>query len=184
MKSIISLTVFSIIAIFVWWTTTDKNDDDAMKLQTQSIRYIELYMDEFELTAMDKTGTPSYNLQGEHLEKYNNSDDTEIIKPVIHLLQAGKQWIISADFALINDKNETIQLKKNVVMQQQNSEPAVTIRTQTIMIHTSTQIAKTLAQVDITQGKSHLQSIGMIYNNITGELELSSSVNGYYLPYE
>ena len=69
-------------------------------------------------------------------------------------------------------------------MQQQNIEPAITIRTQSMLIHTRTQIAETRAQVDITQGKSQLTSTGMIYNNITSELELSSSVSGFYLPYD
>ena len=69
-------------------------------------------------------------------------------------------------------------------MQQKNIEPAVTIRTQNLLINTKTQIAQTSAMVDITQGKSHLNSTGMVFNNITSSLELSSKVNGYYLPHE
>ena len=100
------------------------------------------------------------------------------------MLESGKQWKVSADFALLNDKGNTIQLKENVVMQQQNIEPAVTIRTQSMLIHTITQVAETDAQVDITQGESKITSTGMIYNNITSKLELTSSVSGYYLPYD
>jgi LPS export ABC transporter protein LptC len=100
------------------------------------------------------------------------------------MLETGKQWTVTADFALLNDKNNTIQLKDNVVMQQQNIESAVTIRTQSMTIYTKTQIAQTDVLVDITQGNSQLRSTGMIYNNRTSELELTSEVNGYYLPYE
>jgi len=53
-----------------------------------------------------------------------------------------------------------------------------------MLIHTKTQIAQTRTQVKITQGKSQLTSTGMIYNNKTSELELSSNVSGFYLPYD
>ena len=184
MKQLISLIVFIAVAIFVWWSITANYDDDDLLQQEQSSRYVEIFMNDFEMTAMDENGAPAYILNGIHLERYNDSDDAKIELPVIQLLETGKQWIVSADFALINDKKYTILFSDDVIMQQQNIEPAITIRTQSMLIHTRTQIAETRAQVDITQGKSQLTSTGMIYNNMTGELELSSSVSGFYLPYD
>jgi len=183
MKRLISLIVFAAVAIIAWWTTTSYFSDEEQP-QTKSMKYIEIFMNEFVMTSMDEHGKPAYTIDGKRLERYNDSDDTRIELPVVHMLEAGKQWKISADFALLNDNKNTIQLKDNVVMQQQNIEPAVTIRTQSMLIHTKTQIAQTDAQVDITQGKSKITSTGMIYNNITSELDLTSSVSGYYLPYE
>lgn len=183
MKSLISLVVFVTVAIIAWWSTTRYfGDDDLPPAQSKS--YVEIFMNEFEMIAMNENGTPAYRLNGKHLERYNNSDDTRIDQPVIKMLETGNQWIVTADFALLNDKEDTIQLNDNVVMQQQNIEPAVTIRTQSMLFDTKTQIAQTNARVNITQGKSQLTSTGMTYNNITSELELKSSVNGHYLPYE
>lgn len=184
MKQLISLIIFIAVAIIVWWSITANYDDDDLLQQAQSSRYVEMFMNDFEMTAMDENGAPAYILNGKHLERYNDSDDTKIELPVIRLLETGKQWIVSADFAFINDKKNTILLSDDVIMQQQNIEPAITIRTQSMLIHTRTQIAETRAQVDITQGKSQLTSTGMIYNNMTSELELSSSVSGFYLPYD
>ena len=67
-------------------------------------------------------------------------------------------------------------------MQQQNADPPVTIRTSNLLIDTRTQVAKTRARVDISNGLSQIESDGMIYNNISSDLELSSNVNGYYVP--
>jgi len=184
MTRLISLIAFLIMTIIVWWSITNSYIEENEIQLAKSERYVEIFMNEFEMTAMDATGKSSYKLTGKHLERYNDSDNSIIEQPVFHILQADKQWVISADIALVNDHDETIQLKQNVVMQQKNFEPALTIRTQNMLIHTKTQIAQTKAQVDITQGNSHLKSIGMIYNNITSELELSSSVSGYYLPYD
>lgn len=184
MKSLISLAIFTVLAIFAWWSITEKYSDENRLHQAKTDRYVEIFMNEFDMTVMDDTGKPGYLLQGKKLEQYNNSSNIEIQYPVFHLAQPDRQWIVVADKAIVNEKNNTIRLHANVVMEQQNTEPAVTIRTQTLLIHTNTQIAETRAQVDITQGKSRLTSKGMIFNNITSKLELSSNVNGYYLPYE
>jgi lipopolysaccharide export system protein LptC len=210
MKRIITLIVFMAVAVIAWWSSTDKYGDMQQPQQVAGDRYIEVFMNSFELIAMDESGSPAYILNGEHLQKYNNTDDTEIQQPVLQLLQRNNQssnqsnnqgdaqesdgensdsqnngqWKISANSAIINDKNETIQLEKNVVMQQQNIEPAVTIHTQNLLIHTKTQIAQTDAQVEIMQGRSHFKSKGMVYNNISSQLELTSNVSGHYLSYD
>jgi len=183
MKRLISLVVFVAVAIIAWLSTSRYFEDGNLSPE-QSKRYVEIFMNEFEMIAMNESGVPAYRLNGTHLERYNDSDDTRIEQPVINMLEPDKQWTVTADFALLNDKKNTIQLNDNVVMQQQNIEPAVTIRTHSMLIYTKTQIAQTDVQVEITQGNSQLTSTGMIYNNKTSELELTSSVNGYYLPYE
>lgn len=184
MKRFISLGIFLLVAMVAWWTITDKYGDIAQLQQPKSKQFVEIFMNEFEMIAMNDTGSPDYILNGKHLQRYNNSTDTEIQRPVFHLLQKDKQWVISADSATLNDKNETIQLNNNVVMQQKNIKPAVTIRTKNLLINTKTQIAKTEDKVDITRGESHVNSMGMVFNNITSSLELSSKVNGYYLPHD
>jgi len=184
MKRYISLGLFLFLAIVVWWRITEQHADDTPLQKPKSKQFVELFMNEFEMTVMANTGLPSYRINGKHLERYNGSSDTEIELPVLRLLQSENQWIISADTATLNDAEETIQLNNNVVMQQQNAEPAVTIRTQNLVIYTKTQIAETRAVVDITKGKSHLNSTGMIFNNLTSALELSAKVNGYFLLYD
>ncbi len=206
MKGIISLSIFILLAIVAWWTITTDYSLDNQPQQANTARFIEAYMNDFEMTAMDATGSPSYTLKGAHMEKFNDSDETNIQQPVFQLLQSATQWRISADSAIANDKYETIQLTNNVVMQQQNIaskpldadlgtdvitskeiasdsiKPAITIRTPNLLIHTKKQIAITQAPVIITQGRSKLNANGMTYNNITSELELSSNVRGSLNP--
>ena len=182
MKRFISFSIFLIISIIVWWTVTNYSGGNDQIQQASSSRYVEVFMNEFELTAMDDTGKPNYTLNGSHLQRFNDSDETEIEKPVIQFIQQNGQWKVSADSAIINNKDETIRLKTNVIMQQQNIEPAITFRTQSLLLDTKTQIAQTDAQVEILQGISNIKSDGMVFNNKTHELELPSNVNGYCQP--
>ena len=183
MKQVISLTIFlAVAAIALWSVTTDFSINDRAP-QTTGKDYAEIFMNQFEMTAMNETGRPDYILNGLYLQRISDSDDTEVKQPVFRLLQEKRQWVVSADKAIINDKDETIKLTDNVVMKQHNADPAVTIYTQNLLINTNTQIARTRARVDITQGTSRLKSNGMVYNNLTSELELSSRVHGYYVPY-
>lgn len=184
MKRIVSIGIFLVLAIIVLWNiTTDYNTGDQLR-QVKSKQYVEVFMNQFEMTAMDKNGMPEYILNGEYLQRKNNSDDTEIRQPILHFLRRNSEWKVSAEKAILNNRKETLQLINNVVMQQQNIEHAVVIHTPNLLINARTKIARTQAQVDITRGNSRLNSTGMIYNNITNELELSSNVNGYYLPYD
>jgi lipopolysaccharide export system protein LptC len=184
MKRSISLTLFIIMCFVVLWTITTDHSDEAQDTMVKSKRYIELFMNEFQLTSMDKEGRPSYMMTGTELKRYSNSQDTEVSQPVLHLLQQDNQWVINADTAFFNDKKNTIRLKNNVLMQQKNVTPAVNLRTQSMLVNTKTQIAQTKAHVNITKGNSTLNSEGMIYNNVTSELKLLSRVNGLYEPNE
>lgn len=184
MKRAISLGIFIVLAIIVLWSiTTDYNTSEQF-LQVKGKQFAEIFMNDFEMTAMDENGNPDYTLNGAYLQRNKGSDKTEISQPVLQFLRTNSQWKVSADKAILNDSKETVRLIDNVVMQQQNIEPAITIRTQNLFINTVTKVAQTRDNVDITQGNSHLKSIGMVYKNFSSELELSSHVNGYYLPYD
>lgn len=184
MKGLISFSLFIFIAIIVWWSISEDFSDSNQLQQASDKPYVEIFMNTFELTAMDENGVPAYILSGASLQQYNKSDDTQITQAVFHLLQADAQWIISANNAILNNKKDTIQLNDNVFMQQQNVEPAVNIRTQSLLLHTRTQIAQTQTPVEIIQGTSKIKSDGMIFNNLTSQLELSPNVNTVVLPHE
>lgn len=190
LKGIISLGIFILLAIVAWWTISTNDKSNNLAQQASEENYVVAYMNDFEMTAMDATGTPGFTLKGTHMERFNHTNETRIQQPVFQLLQSDKQWKISADSAIVNDINETIQLNDNVVMQQlpatketnmkspEKTGPEITIRTPSLLIHTRKQIAETRARVTVTQGNSKISSTGMTFNNISNAIELSSNVRG------
>lgn len=184
MKRIVSYSAVLVIAITVWWSTTEDINNGRQTQQATGQHYIEVFMNDFHLTSMDENGKPDFILEGTNLTQFKDSTNTEIQSPIFYLLRQNSQWKISADNATLNNDEKTILLHNNVIMHQQNIEPAATIRTHSLLVNTKTKIAQTDAPVEITRGKSLMKSIGMVYNNDNNELELTSDVNGYYLPYE
>ena len=180
MKPGISLLLFLVISILVWWSITS-DFGEQQDLFDRDADYVEVFMNDFELTRMDELGQPRYTLQGDHLEKYKQKDITQITEPVLHILQEN-QWRLSANTALLDDTNETVEFIDDVVMQQLETEPAVTVHTQRIVIDTRSQVAQTDSPVKVIQGESEINSVGMIYNNRTNVLELLSRVQGYFQP--
>jgi lipopolysaccharide export system protein LptC len=181
MKPGTSLLLFLLISTAAWWSITRDFEQQHRPSEGRDADYVEAFMNDFELTRMDELGEPRFTLTGEHLEKYRQKDITHVTEPVLHLLQENR-WRLSANSALLDDANETVEFIDDVVMQQLETEPAVTLHTQRVMIDTRTQIAQTDSPVKVIQGESELNSIGMIYNNKTNVLELLSRVQGYIQP--
>jgi LPS export ABC transporter protein LptC len=68
-----------------------------------------------------------------------------------------------------------------VVMLQKNTDTPLKLKTSKMRFNTKTQVANSNRPVDIKQGTLSLKSNGMIFNNVTGKLELLAGVNGTYV---
>jgi LPS export ABC transporter protein LptC len=143
--------------------------------------FVDLFMRNFTLTAMNEDGKPGYTLQASYFEHYNDGSPSRLEKPVIQLLQDKNNWVITARSGQFDKDNNLIILHDDVVMQQQQVDVPVQAETSQLEINTSSQVARTDHQVNITQGKLELESRGMILNNSTGEFELLASVRGNYV---
>ncbi len=181
MKTLFSLVVFIIVAVSAWWLVTNKTPRNDILQHTKKSPYLELFMDNFKITAINSLGKPDYTLTGKHLERYNNSADENISLPVFKFLQGNSQWLITAQHAIFNQKKNIITLNDSVVMRQQNIPDGIQISSQTMIIDTIKQTAYTHAPVHIKQGTAKMQSTGMIFYNRQKILELNNNVQGYYL---
>ena len=76
MKHLISLSVFLIVGILVIWSITSNYNDADHIQQPTSTDYAEIFMNKFEMISMDIDGKPEYTVNGEYLQRANDSDDT------------------------------------------------------------------------------------------------------------
>ena len=182
MKRLLTLSIFGIIVLAFWsLQNIDGNKDQAISDAADS-RFVDLFMRDFTLTAMNENGQPEYTLQASYFEHYNDGSNSLIEKPVIHLLQDNNNWLITAKTGELDNDNNLIILHDDVVMQQQQTEFPVRIETSQLKINTASQIARSDQPVHIIQKELNLRAKGLILNNSTGELELLASVKGNYAP--
>jgi LPS export ABC transporter protein LptC len=180
-KRLFTLSVFALIALAFWGLKSYEEKSDAVVNDIADPHFVDLFMRDFKLTAMGDNGKPSYTLQASYFEHFNDNTNSLIENPVIHILQDNNLWVITAKTGEIDDDNHLIILNNDVVMQQQETDFPVQIKTSQLKINTDSKIAKSDRQVNIIQKEFKLQSKGMILHNTSGELELLASVKGTYV---
>ncbi len=181
MKTSISFLVFICAALVIWWSLTKNNTDNETLQPVRNQPYIEIFINGFNITALNEQGKPDYTLTGKRFERYNNSNNATITEPVFNFLQADNRWLVTAEKAILNEKRNLITLIDNVVMQQQDKPQAMSILSDKMFINTLKQTAYTRTPVEIHKGDSEMKAIGMRYTHKNSRLLLKSRVNGYFL---
>jgi len=179
-KRLVSLTIIIIAALIFWGSKIWETKQVISTLEGSDPHYVNVFIRDFTITAMDKTGQPSYVLKARQLEHYNDTEYAVIDEPVIQLTQGGHHWMISAKVGEIDDVNQRIMLRGGVVLQQQEKQQPIRLETEQLEIDVLQEIAKSTQPVTIIQQRFNLQSEGMILNNASGQLELLNSVEGNY----
>ena len=181
MKRLFSLTIIAIAALIFWGSQTWENKKAISNLEFSDPHYLDVFINDFSITAMSENGKPDYILKAKRLEHYNDNDFATISEPVIALTQNEQQWSISALSGEIDDSHQRIILRNKVIVQQLGKAEPIRLETEQLEIRPDEQITKSSQTVRIIQRGFNLQSEGMILNNATGEIELLGNVEGQYV---
>ena len=179
MKKQFSLLTLIIIAFIGVWGVIE-GPEDAPPV-ARDPHYVDAYVRDFTMLSMSKEGRPYYTLTAELMEHFNDTGESEITMPVFNIDRDDDAWVISARRGTIDDDNIWVTLNDDVVMLQKNTDNPLQLKTSQMRFNTRTQIANSNRHVDITQGELSLESNGMVYNNLTGNLELLAGVSGVYV---
>ena len=184
LKSLVTLLILVLVALLIWWFQLDANRT-AKLLATDDEKFIDAYMRDFKLTAMNTAGKTDYTLSAREFNHYNNSDIATLEQPVLHFIQTDYQWRLSAERGEINDGHNQIMLRDNVVMQQipmhEGATAGLRLLTERLDIDTGEQLATTSLPVQIEYRHLTLKSQGMRLDNRNSQLELLSDVAGVYV---
>lgn len=186
-KSFFTLLSLALIALLIWWfQLVDDRAADLLAIDEEE-HFIDAYMRDFKLTAMNAVGKPGYILRANKFNHYNDRDIASLQQPVLKLLQAKSNWLLSANEGEINDAQNQIVLYNQVVMLQLRPETdsdaaqsGVRLRTERLNIDTNRQLASTDLKTQIDYKHLSLSSRGIRLDNITGQLELLAEVTGVY----
>ena len=180
MKKQFTLATLVIIAFIGVWGVFRAPED--VPRVAREPHYVDAYVRDFTMVSMNEHGLPYYTLEAELMEHFNDTGESEITAPVFNIDRDRDAWVISAKRGTIDDDNTWVTLNDDVVMLQKTTDNPLKLTTSEMRFNTRTQIVNSDRKVNITQGELSLKSNGMIYNNLTGNLELLAGVSGIYVP--
>jgi lipopolysaccharide export system protein LptC len=145
----------------------------------------DFYVEKFSYLKMAKTGKAQYHFTGARMTHNPQDDSYDITLPVINNLGAGQgQMTMRAERATVNSDYSEVRMFDNVRMDRPptaNSE-AMQVRSNYLLVLPDDDEVKTDKPVEILIGQSRLAGTGMVANNATRELRLTSNVHGTYQP--
>jgi len=186
-KSIFTLLSLAVIALLIWWFQL-VGDRPAKLLVREDRHFVDAYMRNFTLTAMNAEGKPGYTLHASEFNHYNDRDIATLQQPVIYLAKDRSNWELSSVEGEINDAQNRIVLYNDVVMKQipvtisgeQAPQTGVRLRTERLDIDTGKQLASTDLLTKIDYKNLSLSARGMRLDNLKGQLKLLAEVTGVY----
>ena len=177
------LIVLAATAATTFWLS-----QQAEQGETPAARALTHHMDasaeNFVVRRFDDNGRLKYRLQAPHLEHFPDDDSSEIRSPVLTAYRNdATPVIVSAEQARVTAKGEIIYLtdKVKIVRPSGKDRPDLIARMPDLTVETETGLASTASPVEITQGESRINGIGMHIDNNAATLSLDAQVRGEYL---
>jgi lipopolysaccharide export system protein LptC len=143
------------------------------------------FVEKFNFVRMSVAGQAQYNIAGKRLE-HNPADDTHAIKlPVVNSLSADRPPMVAhSERALVNSDNSQVHMYDNVHMDRAATATSehFHLKSDYLLILPDDDVMQTDKPVEILLGSSRLTGTGMVANNATRQLHLSSNVHATYQP--
>jgi lipopolysaccharide export system protein LptC len=159
-----------------------KGDADTAEVPRTAPDY---YVNKFTFVKMAKSRTARYNISGDVLTHFPADDSYEITHPIINNLASGRPaMVMRSDTATVNSDSSEVHLKGHVDIDRPAFGPSAHfhLKSTYLVLLPDDDIMKTDTPVDLLLGTATLNGTGMLANNATRQLDLSSRVHGKFLP--
>ncbi|MGD8883997.1 MAG: LPS export ABC transporter periplasmic protein LptC [Gammaproteobacteria bacterium] len=178
----IFLLVLLVLAFLSWWILTII-DPDSRRQITISQEGPDHFMENFIVTSLDESGTPSHRLKAERLTHYPNEAHSDIIKPVMTFYKKDNtSWVASARTGIVKQDGKEVILYDDVhITRPGDVTTEININTRDLRIVPDQDYAETANSVVIQQNQNTVTATGMEARFARGEIELLSEVRGWYV---
>lgn len=119
MNTRLTLILLIIVAILTGWYVSQQNEDPKFADLVKREGAPEYTGQKMATTVYDLAGKPQYFAEAQEIKRFETTERTEFIKPLLNLFDAEtalKQWNVTADHAEIT-KDKILNLKGNVKIQ-------------------------------------------------------------------
>jgi len=142
-------------------------------------------VENFSFVRMTENGQPSYLISGKRLEHIPEGDVSYVDAPLLRGVEPGRPpMTVNAKNARIHHQEHRVELLGDVDLQRPKTAAAeaLHVRTQALTVLPDEEILKTDQPIEMQLGASRVKGTGMIANNATQKLHLSSRGQIVYPP--
>ncbi|MNS82862.1 Lipopolysaccharide export system protein LptC [compost metagenome] len=141
-------------------------------------------MDRFSATELDTTGATKMRFTGVKMIHFEDDQTYEVTTPAMRAYQPDRPPVtVNADRGVMNAEGSVIDLYGNAFLVRQPGvdvakDPRMTAASQYFQLLVNDDIVKTDKAVQLTRGPSVMTANGLVFNNVTREVQLLGNVRG------
>lgn len=185
LRSIVTLAIMVVLALGSFWLYEVLRRASVESMPAPERSEPDFYVEKFSYVKLSKTGAAHYHFSGARMTHNPKDDSYDIAQPIVrNLSNPESPMTMRAERARVSSDNSEVHLYDNVNLDRPGtatSEPMHVV-SEYLLVLPDDDVMKTDKPVEITVGRSKLTGTGMLANNATRELKLSSNVHGTYQP--
>ncbi|TWG83861.1 lipopolysaccharide export system protein LptC [Cupriavidus gilardii J11] len=178
------LLLMALVAGSTFWLVQVNTPHDESDAQREKRHVPDYYMDNFTATELDEDGTTKMRFTGVRMVHYEDDQTYEVTRPAMRAYEPDRPPVTGhADTGRMNADASVIDLYGNArIVRIQGADPSkdpeLTATSSYFQILINDDIVKTDKPVKLTRGPSVMTANGLVFNNVTREVDLLGNVRG------
>jgi len=176
------LVVVTLLAAVSFWLTRGDDGDTEGPIEGLDTR-LDYALENFEMRAFDERGEQAMRLWAPRLTNDAATKIGRVEQPRIEVRHEGFLWHILADSAIISEDQEEVFLRGEVTLEREGATPleALDIASSDVTLVVNERIARSDADVRLTDTAGALDARGFEVNLRSNEFQLHQEVRGSYV---
>lgn len=178
------LLLMALVAGSTFWLVQVNSPSERDNKPREKTHTPDYFMDNFSSTELDVTGTTKYRFTGTKLLHFEDDQTYDVTRPALRAFAPDRPPVTgNADTGKMNAEGTIIDLYgKAFIVRSQGpdaaKDPRMTAASEYFQILINDDIVKTDKAVELTRGPSVMTANGLIFNNVTREVQLLGNVHG------
>jgi lipopolysaccharide export system protein LptC len=182
------LVLMAIVAGITFWLVQIHSPSTQTTGTVVKRHEADYYMDRLSATELADDGSTKYRFNGSRMVHFEDDQTYEVTKPAIRAYQPGRPEITAfADVGYMDAAGTVVDLAGNArVLRDQGADaahdPLMTAKSQTFQVLLNDDVVRTDKPVELRHGQSIMNASGMVFNNVSREVQLLGNVRGSIAP--
>lgn len=181
---LLPLLLMAFVAGSTFWLVQINSPQESKTALNVKKHEPDYFMDRFSATELAQDGSTKVRFTGDKMIHFEDDQTYEVTRPAMRAYQPDRPPVTAhADTGRMNAEGSVIDLYNNgFIMRQQGADPAkdpqMTAASNYFQLLINDDIVKTDKPVKLTRGPSVMTANGLIFNNVTREVQLQGNVRG------